>query len=128
MQPLKKIPAIEQDAITKQIEAADFTIKQQARLKRLSVIADKPKIHQQFVIDRSSPVAENIYKKICINNKKVAISACRMRKSHLLAFLSRRYKASVARIICKFFDFTASSLDFEGFICACEQLMNQKRT
>jgi hypothetical protein len=73
------------------------------------------KQEKQFIIDRASTVTEDIFKKICIEKKKSQVSAARLTKSKLLAYLSRRYKGPVAKIIAQCFDFS-TNFDYETFI------------
>ena len=47
-----------------------------------------------------------LMEKICKEKKKSHISAARLAKGKLQAYLSRRYKGPVAKIITSFFDFS----------------------
>lgn len=71
-------------------------------------------------------LTEDIFKKICKEKKKSQVSAARLTKGKLLAFLSRRYKGSVAKIIAQYFDFS-THYDYETFIEEIETFMNFKR-
>ncbi len=91
------------------------------------MIIDKSKLVKTFVIDKSSnATSEDIFKKICKEKKKSHIAAARLTKVKLIAFLARRYKSSVAKIIVSMFDFSVN-FDYESFIEEIENLINFKR-
>ena len=66
--------------------------------KKVSVY-DKSKLVKTFVIERQSTVTEDLFKKICKEKKSKPITSARLTKGKLLAYLSRRYKGHVAKII-----------------------------
>ena len=85
-----------------------------------------PKQDKVFIIDRGSTATEDIFKKICTEKKKTQVTAARLTKSKLLAYLSRRYKAQVAKTIAQCFDFS-TNFDYDTFIEEIEQLINFRR-
>ena len=89
-------------------------------LLSLSAALPEPKIFatkqpRELIIEKSSPVTEDIFKKLCKERKKSIVSAARLTKGKLLAYLSRRYKGPVAKIIASFFDFS-TNYDYDSFI------------
>ena len=79
-----------------------------------------------FVIDRQSEKTQDIFKRLCQEKKKTTIASVRLTKQKLLAFLATRYKATVAKVIVSYFDFS-KSFDYESFIDEVEQLMNYRQ-
>jgi hypothetical protein len=79
-----------------------------------------------FVIDRSSAATEELFKKICKERKSKPITSARLTKSKLLAYLSRRYKGPVAKIIAQFFDFS-TNYEYDSFLDEMENFMNYKK-
>lgn len=92
---------VEVATISRQIDevAKTQTLIKNVKTKKVSQITDKNKIVKQFLIDRESQTTEEIFKRICKEKKKTLLSGVRLTKANLLAYLSRRYKATVARII-----------------------------
>ncbi len=76
-----------------------------------------------FVIDREDPATEDIFKKLCKEKKKSQVSNARLTKGKLLAYLSRRYKGSVAKLIAHPFDFSIP-YDYPRFLDEIERLIN----
>lgn len=74
------------------------------------------------MIDRTTAVTEDIFKKIC-KDKKMATA--RLTRGKLQAFLSRRYKGSVAKVITYFFDFS-TPYEYESWIDEIESFLNFK--
>lgn len=78
------------------------------------------------MINKSSAVTEEIFKKLCKEKRKSQVSAARLTKGKLLAYLSRRYKGPVAKIMSQIFDFS-NHYDYDSFIEEIEQLINFKK-
>ncbi len=71
-------------------------------------------------------MTEEIFKKLCKEKKKSVVTAARLTKGKLLAYLSRRYKGPVAKIMATVFDFS-NHYDYDTFIEEIEQLINFKK-
>lgn len=84
------------------------------------------KQQKELFIDRTSAVTEEIFKKLCKEKKKSVVTAARLTKGKLLAYLSRRYKGPVAKIMATVFDFS-NHYDYDTFIEEIEQLINFKK-
>ena len=91
--------------------------------KKFQVI-DKSKVEKQFVIERSTQT-EDIFKRMC-QEKKKAIQHSKLNRGKMLAYLSRRYKAHVAKRMVAFFDFS-TNYEYEAFLEEIENMMNFKK-
>lgn len=94
-------------------------------LKKKKVIPPQVQQQKQFVIDRTSALTEETFKKLCNVKKKSQVLAARLKKKHLVAYLNRRYKCQFAKQIVQYFDFS-NNLDYDSFIEEVEQLINFK--
>ena len=72
--------------------------------------------HQHHVrtlkIDRRSQVTEDIFKRICKEKRKTPVHFAKLTRQNLKAFISKKYKSTVAKIVCDYFDFR-EPYDFE---------------
>lgn len=83
---------------------------------------DKSKLVKTFLIERQAPETVDLFKRMCKEKKKQP----RLTKGKFLAYLSRRYKSHVAKIIAQFFDWR-DHYELDSFSEELEQLMNFKK-